>query len=296
MRFLTLEDGQLGVLIGERVVDLPAAAEALGAVPSVLTFGELVKSGDDQAEEAWELGLRASDAGIATRLFEEVHARAPIPRPGRNIMCVGKNYREHAKEIAATAIGGSGVPERPIFFTKATTAVIGCGDPIPSHSELTSKLDYEAEVAIVIGREARNLSPETAMDHVFGYTAINDVTARDLQAAHVQWFLGKSLDGAAPMGPTVVHRSAMPEPERIRVRCWVNGDLRQDGNLGQLIFDIPTLLVTLSRGMTLLPGDIIATGTPKGVGAGFEPPRFLVPGDEVAIEVTGAGRLVNRVS
>ena len=296
MRFLTLEDGQLGVLIEERVVDLSAAAEALGAPRPVLTLAELVRNGDEMAMAAWELGLRASDAGIATRPVEAVHPRAPIPQPLRNIMCVGKNYREHAEEIAATAIGGSGVPERPIFFTKATTAVIGSGDPIPNHSELTCKLDYEAEVAIVIGREARNLTRESAMDHVFGYTAINDVTARDLQAAHVQWFLGKSLDGAAPMGPTLVHRSAMPEPEKIRVRCWVNGDLRQDGHLGQLIFDVSTLLVTLSRGMTLLPGDIIATGTPKGVGAGFEPPRFLVPGDEVAIEVTGVGRLVNRVS
>ena len=134
------------------------------------------------------------------------------------------------------------------------------------------------------------------MEHVFGYTAFNDVTARDLQTAHVQWFLGKSLDGAAPTGPVVVHRSAMPSPELIRVRCWVNGELRQDGHLGQLIFDVPTLIETLSRGMTLLPGDMIATGTPKGVGAGFEPPRFLAAGDEIAIEVSEAGRLVNRVA
>lgn len=295
MRFLTLEDGQLGVLIAEQVVDLPAAAQKLGAAAPAGTLAELVEIGDGATAVAWKLGLRAADAGVATRPFAAVHPRAPFPRPRRNVICVGKNYREHAKEISATAIGGSGVPERPIFFTKATTAVIGPGDPIPSHSELTSKLDYEAEIAVVVGRPARNVARENAMEHVFGYTAFNDVTARDLQAAHVQWFLGKSLDGAAPMGPVVVHRSAMPSPELIRVRCWVNGELRQDGHLGQLIFDVPTLIETLSRGMTLLPGDMIATGTPKGVGAGFEPPRFLAPGDEIAIEVSDAGRLVNRV-
>lgn len=296
MKFLTLEDGRLGALVGEQVVDLPAAAEILEVARPARTLAELVAEGDPAAAGAWELAVRASEARVATRPLAAARPRAPIPQPRRNIICVGKNYREHAREIAATAIGGSGLPERPIFFTKATTAVIGSGDPLPSHAELTGKLDYEAEVAIVIGRRARDLSREAAMEHVFGYTAINDVTARDLQTAHVQWFLGKSLDGAAPMGPVVVHRSAMPAPEMIRVRCWVNGDLRQDGNLGQLIFDIPALLATLSRGMTLLPGDIIATGTPKGVGAGLDPPRFLTPGDEVAIEVTGVGRLVNRVS
>lgn len=296
MRFLTLEGGQLGALSGERVVDLAAAAGALGMALPAATLVELVERGDSGAEAAWALCLRALERGIATRPVSAVRPRAPIPCPRRNIICIGKNYREHVKEVAATAIGGTGIPEQPIFFTKATTAVIGPGDPIPSHAEVTDKLDYEAELAIVIGSEARDISPERAMDHVFGYTAINDVSARDLQAAHVQWFRGKSLDGSAPMGPAIVHRSAMPALEQIRICCWVNGELRQDGHLGQLIFDIPSILVTLSSGMTLLPGDIIATGTPKGVGAGFKPPRFLVPGDEVAIEVTGAGRLVNRVA
>jgi 2-keto-4-pentenoate hydratase/2-oxohepta-3-ene-1,7-dioic acid hydratase in catechol pathway len=220
---------------------------------------------------------------------------APL-QPRRNILCLGKNYREHAREVAEKMQTPEELPTAPIIFTKATTAVIGPGDSIPSYPELTRKLDYEAELALIIGREGRDIDPVDAMDYVFGYTAFNDVSARDLQKDHVQWFRAKSLDGFAPMGPVVVHRSAMPPLAELEVVCHVNGEERQRATLDQLIFDLPTLIATLSRGMTLLPGDIIATGTPAGVGMGFRPSRYLKAGDEVVVSGTGVGDLINRVS
>lgn len=297
MQFLTLEQGQLGALVGEAVVDLPAASNALGGAFKPSSLAALIELGDDAAGYgAWALAQRALKEGLATRLFSDVKPLAPIPRPKRNIFCLGKNYRDHAKEMVGKVDRGGEIPDKPIFFTKATTTVIGPGVPIPSHPTLTSQLDYEAELAVIIGREGRDIPSDEAMDYVFGYTAFNDVTARDLQNAHGQWFRGKSLDGFAPMGPVVVHRSAMPAPKDIAVRCWVNEEQRQRGTLAELIFDISTILSSLSAGFTLLAGDIIATGTPAGVGMGFSPPRYLQKGDEVVVEVTGAGRLVNRVA
>jgi len=286
VRFATLEDGGLAAVVEGVVVRIGSS--------NPCNMLELVEAGDAVAEAAWERALRAAGRGDVEGELGEVRLAAPIPRPRRNILCVGKNYREHVNEVAATAMGE--LPSDPIFFTKATTAVVGPGEPVPAHSGVTEQLDYEGEVAIVVGCGGRDIEPEQAWGHIFGYMAINDLSARDLQVRHRQWFRGKSLDGTAPMGPTVVHRSAMPPLEELGVRTWVNGELRQRGHLGQLIFDIPTLLATLSRGMTLLPGDIIATGTPAGVGAGFDPPRFLEPGDEVIVEVSGAGRLVNRIA
>ncbi len=288
VRFATLEDGGLAAVVEGMVVRVGAGA------PGPHTMLELVEAGDAPAAGVWERAVRAAERGEVEGKLGEVRLAAPFPRPRRNVLCVGKNYREHVSEVAATALGE--LPEHPIFFTKATTAVIGPGDPVPAHSGVTERLDYEGEVAIVVGRGGRDIDPSGAWEHVFGYTAINDLSARDLQARHRQWFRGKSLDGTAPMGPLLVHRSAMPPPGELEVRTWVNGELRQHGRLDQLIFGVPTLLATLSRGMTLLPGDIIATGTPSGVGAGFEPPRFLRPGDEVVVEVTGVGRLVNRIA
>jgi len=296
MKFLTLEQGQLGALVGEVVVDLAEASNAMGVALKPPSLIELLELGDDETHAAWAVAQRALGEGLSTRTFSDVKPLAPIPMPKRNIFCLGKNYGEHAKEMVGKVDKGGEIPEKPIFFTKATTTVIGSGIPIPSHPGLTSKLDYEAELAIVIGREGRDIPSDQAMEYVFGYTALNDVTARDLQTGHGQWFRGKSLDGFAPMGPVVVHRSVMPPPEDIEVKCWVNGEQRQRGTLADLIFDIPTIISILSAGFTLLAGDIIATGTPAGVGMGFSPPRYLQKGDEVIIEVTGTGRLVNRVA
>ena len=295
MKFLTLESGQLGALIDNTVVDIPAAAESLSATCPAKTLQMLVEAGHVEADHAWALALHACELGIAARAYADVKPGAPLPEPRRNILCLGKNYLDHAREVAKKMDVSGEAPAQPIFFTKATTAVIGPGDPIPAWPELTRKLDYEAELALIIGTGGRDIAPERAWDHVFGYTAFNDISARDLQESHMQWFRAKSLDGFAPMGPVVVHRSVMPEPRDIEVKCSVNGEARQQATFDQLIFDVPSMIATLSSGMTLLPGDIIATGTPAGVGMGFTPPKYLQPGDEVVVEVTGAGPLRNPV-
>jgi 2-keto-4-pentenoate hydratase/2-oxohepta-3-ene-1,7-dioic acid hydratase in catechol pathway len=295
MKFLTLENGQLGALLGDTVVDLVAAGTELSADHSIGTLAALVEAGDTAATTAWGLAEQALQRQCACRPWGEVTPLAPIPEPRRNILCLGKNYLEHAQEVAAKMKQSSGPPRRPIIFTKATTAVIAAGEPIPSYPDYTQKLDYEAELALIIGSGGRDIAPEQAWEHVFGYTAINDISARDLQKEHLQWFRAKSLDGFAPMGPVVVHRSVMPAPADIKVQCFVNGEQRQSARFDQLIFDVPEIIAVLSAGMTLLPGDIIATGTPAGVGMGFTPPKYLQPGDEVVVDITGVGALRNPV-
>lgn len=228
-----------------------------------------------------------------------VHLLAPIPRPARNVFCVGKNYHDHSAEFAASGYDATdraaAVPKLPIFFTKPPTSVIGPGEPIDPHRGLTSSLDYEVELTVIIGRGGRSIPRERAMEHVWGYTLINDITARDLQRDHVQWFLGKSLDTFCPMGPLAVTADELDGADVV-VEALVNGELRQHANVRDLIFDIPTLISTLSAGMTLEPGDLIATGTPAGVGLGFDPPRFLQPGDTVCVRATGLGELTNRIA
>ncbi|MBW8268755.1 fumarylacetoacetate hydrolase family protein [Caldovatus aquaticus] len=223
---------------------------------------------------------------------------APIPRPAKNIFCVGKNYREHAKEFAGSGFDATAkevVPEAPVVFSKPPTAVIGPGEPIPSHLDPTASVDYEGELAVVIGAGGRGIRRAEAMRHVFGYTIVNDVTARTLQHRHRQWLIGKGLDGFCPMGPAILTADEVPEVGALHLRTWVNGELRQDARLADLIFDIPALIETISAGITLEPGDIIATGTPAGVGIGFQPPRFLRAGDVVRIEISGIGVLENPV-
>jgi 2-keto-4-pentenoate hydratase/2-oxohepta-3-ene-1,7-dioic acid hydratase in catechol pathway len=296
MKFLTLEHGQLGALVDGTVVDLPAAARESGDGLVAATLAALVEAGDGAAVLAWDMAVLAVSEQRASRPYDDVRPLAPIPVPRRNIICLGKNYLEHAREVAAKMNSSDKPPEHPIIFTKATTAVIAPGAPVPSYPGLTRKLDYEAELALIIGTGGRDIAAANAWQHVFGYTAINDISARDMQKNHFQWFRAKSLDGFAPMGPLVVHRSAMAAPEDIEISCTVNGELRQQATLDQLIFDVPTIIETLSSGMTLLPGDIIATGTPAGVGMGFSPPKYLQAGDEMVVEVGGAGALRNPVS
>jgi 2-keto-4-pentenoate hydratase/2-oxohepta-3-ene-1,7-dioic acid hydratase in catechol pathway len=225
---------------------------------------------------------------------------APIDQPRRNIFCVGKNYHDHAEEFSKSgfdksAQAGEHIPEAPVVFTKPTSAVIGPGAMIPRHADVTQQLDYEAEIGVVIGKAGRGITKADALKHVFGYTIINDVTARDLQKLHRQWFLGKSLDGFCPMGPYLVTADEF-DAANIDIRCWVNGELRQESNSKRLIFDIPTLIETLSAGIELQPGDVIATGTPAGVGIGFNPPKFLQSGDVVRIEIPRIGVLENEVA
>ena len=295
MKFLTLEAGQLGALIGDTVVDIAEAERALSSPVEIASVQALVAAGDTIAAEVWSLAQQAQAANIACHPLAEVRPQAPIPEPLRNILCLGKNYVEHAQEVGAKMQQSTRPPEHPIIFTKATTSVTAPGDPIPAYQELTQKLDYEAELALVIGKGGRDISEADAWDHVFGYTAINDVSARDLQKIHYQWFRAKSLDGFAPMGPVLVHHSVMPAPKDITVQCFVNGELRQSETFDHLIFDVPRIIATLSSGMTMLPGDMIATGTPAGVGMGFTPPKYLQPGDKVVVDVTGVGELCNPV-
>jgi 2-keto-4-pentenoate hydratase/2-oxohepta-3-ene-1,7-dioic acid hydratase in catechol pathway len=224
---------------------------------------------------------------------------APIASPRRNLFCVGKNYREHAKEFNQSGFDAASAPSEiappaPSFFTKPGSSIVGPNEPVLSHAGATKEIDYEVELAVVIGKPGRGIRKKDAYSHVWGYTIVNDVTARDLQKAARQWFLGKSLDTFCPMGPCIATADEI-DPENVDVRTWINGELRQDANTRDLIFDIPTLIETLSAGMTLQPGDVIATGTPAGVGIGFCPPRFLRPGDEMRLAISGIGELVNRI-
>lgn len=218
---------------------------------------------------------------------------APIPKPRKNIFCIGKNYRDHVAEMKHALTGDD--PTVPIVFTKAPTCVIGPNEKIFSHPQITQSVDYEAELLVIIGKKGKNIPKEKAMSHIFGYTAFNDVTARDRQKNHQQWFLGKSLDTFGPMGPWIVTPDEMPPFAETQIRSRVNGEIRQSAFLSDLIFDIPTIIATISAGLTLEPGDLIATGTPAGVGAGFTPPRFLKKGDRVDIEITGIGKLINEI-
>lgn len=223
-----------------------------------------------------------------------VQLLAPVPRPRRNIFCVGRNYHAHARELSGSVFKANNADPAawPIVFTKVPETVIAHGDDVILPAGITEQIDYEAELAIVIGKGGKNISKAEAMDHVWGYTIVNDVTARDVQMRHQQWDLGKSFDTFCPMGPWLVTADNF-DGANTRVQCWVNDEPRQDGHTADLIFDLPTLIETCSRGITLYPGDIIATGTPAGVGMGLNPPCYLKSGDRVRIEIDGIGTLEN---
>ena len=247
-----------------------------------------------QVIEAWdELGpaLREVTAALPALPLDSVELLAPIPVPRRNVFCVGKNYRDHVAEFGHSGYDTSGrqqeLPAKPILFSKATTSVTGPTAAIEPHHAVTSELDYEGELCLIIGRGGRGITREQAYQHVWGYTIVNDVTARDLQRDHKQWLLGKSLDTHCPMGPYAVTADEITDVTALEIETTVNGERRQRATIKDLIFDIPRLIATLSAGITLLPGDLIATGTPAGVGIGFDPPRFLTSGDLVEVSITG---------
>jgi 2-keto-4-pentenoate hydratase/2-oxohepta-3-ene-1,7-dioic acid hydratase in catechol pathway len=223
--------------------------------------------------------------------LQEVELLSPIPRPEKNILCVGKNYAEHAIEMGSV----EDIPEHVMVFTKAPTTVVGHNAKVLAHSAITDQLDYEGELAVVIGKRGVGISRENALDYVFGYTILNDITARDIQSKHKQFFLGKSLDTTCPVGPWIVHHSELDNPNHLDIQTYVNGELRQNSNTKNLIFDIQEIISVLSKGMTLEPGDIIATGTPAGVGKGFKPPKYLQSGDIVTVKVENIGTLQNTI-
>lgn len=302
MYFVTYEKNgvnEIGVLTKDQTKIIPLLAaekQFFGATTLPETMLGFVQAGDAAVARAGEVLVKAeADAAFPFVSLSDVKVLAPIPRPAKNIFCIGKNYREHAMEFDKTADPNIAIPKFPVIFTKAVTTVIGPNDEINSHSDVTSELDYEVELAVIIGRKGTHIAKEDAMDYVFGFTIMNDVTARDLQKKHNQWFRGKSLDTFAPMGPYLVHKSSVERPDNLGISLKVNGEIRQNANIGDLIFDIPTLLATISDGLTLEPGDIIATGTPAGVAMGFNPPRFLKAGDELELAITGLGTLKNKV-
>ncbi|MEG6586903.1 fumarylacetoacetate hydrolase family protein [Dendrosporobacter sp. 1207_IL3150] len=234
-----------------------------------------------------------ADIALRTLALNSVQLLAPIPRPVKNIFCIGKNYREHVKETQAF-LSNADIPQFPIVFSKAPTAVTGPEGIIKNHTAV-KRLDYEAELAVIIGKKGKEIKKEEAYDYIFGYTILNDVSARDLQIRHGQWLLGKSCDTYAPMGPCIVHKSALLKAQELDIECKVNDEIRQSANTSDMIFDIPTLIETISSVITLEPGDIIATGTPSGVGIGFNPPKYLSSGDVIEIYIEGIGILRNKV-
>lgn len=272
----------VGAVSGQEIVDLTSI------FPDMLS---LIAAGPVALAQ-----IQTMVAGQSERFpLDQAHLLAPIPAPRRNVMCLGKNYAEHARESHEARGEKVEIPDFPVIFTKATTAINGPYDDVPLDPTVSVQMDYESELAFVIGRAIKNATRDTALDAVFGYTVLNDITARDLQAQHKQFFKGKSLDGCCPIGPWIVTADEIANPHSLAISCRVNGELRQESSTGEMLFDIPAIIVHLSRGMTLLPGDIIATGTPSGVGFARKPPVYLQPGDIVECAVAGIGAIRNRM-
>ena len=277
MRLLTLKTGQPAALRGDSVVLL----SQLGFSGSLLDF---IEAGEDVQRAA----AQRLTPDVPGTPLDPAALGPPLSRPPK-IVAIGLNYRAHAAEAGQT------LPATPLVFTKFSSSLTGPNDPVQAHETLTAQLDYEVELAVVIGRRARQVRPEDALEHVFGYCVANDFSARDLQFADGQWVRAKSLDSFCPLGPWIVTADEVPHPGALRLGCWVNGEVRQDASTAQLIFSVPQLISRLSHSFTLEPGDVILTGTPEGVAFGRTPPVYLKPGDEVRCWVEGIGELNNRI-
>lgn len=251
---------------------------------------EIIENWNDMQPEILKKGQQVTEIPLADISFE-----TPIRVPKRNIICVGKNYLDHAKELEGQTSTLSGIPKNPIFFSKMAYETIGPNDAIEFDTSVTNEVDYEVELAVIIGKYAKDISEEEVPSIIFGYTVSNDVSARNLQVQHTQWHKGKSLDTFSPIGPVIVTSDEIAYPPKLKIECSVNGELRQTGYTDNLIFSISNLISTLSKGMTLIPGDIILTGTPSGVGMGFNPPKYLKNGDVVTCSIEKIGALNNRV-
>ena len=227
--------------------------------------------------------------------LEAAALHAAMPHPRQDILCLGLNYHAHAQEAARSREDAFGQKKQAVYFSKRATRVIGPGEPIPSHAPMVDSLDYESELVVILGKDARNVTAETAYDYVLGYAVFNDVSARNVQTGHSQWYFGKSMDGFSAMGHYIVTKDELSQPPAMDIRSYVNGELRQSSNTSLMIFDVPAVLSELTRDMTLLAGTVIAMGTPAGVGMGMTPPCFLKPGDTVRCEIDGIGALENPV-
>jgi len=272
------------------VAGVVGAALQTGSMQTIIEAGDTAVDAIRQLVSDAESGAHAE----ARHAADSVTFLAPIPEPRKNVFCVGRNYAAHIAEGERAQNKKIGVTEHPVYFTKPLTAVIGPHAPIPIFPNLSEAMDYEVELTIVIGTPGRNISKAKAYDHIFGYTILNDISARDIQRRHGgQYFKGKALDGSCPLGPWIVTADAISDPHALAISSTVNGELRQNDTTASMIFDIPTLIESLSEGMTLEPGDLLATGTPSGVGYAMEPPQFLKDGDTVVCEVAEIGRLEN---
>jgi 2-keto-4-pentenoate hydratase/2-oxohepta-3-ene-1,7-dioic acid hydratase in catechol pathway len=296
--FSTADDPtpRLGAVFGEGMADVRRLIGERSSA-DVLTLQGLIQSGPDSWQRTAQRLHSASSDTASTRRYPlaDVRWHAPLPRPLKNVICLGLNYKSHAIE-SATAFGReTKIPTVPVFFTKAPTTVSGPYDAIPWDQAVSAEVDYEAELGVIIGLGGKNIARAKALGHVFGYTVINDVSARDLQRRHLQWFKGKSLDGFCPMGPVVVTSDEFGDPQNKMLTLRVNGDRRQSANTADMLFAVDVIIEFLSKGMTIEAGDIIATGTPEGVGFGRTPPEFLKEGDVVETEIEGIGVMRNRV-
>ena len=295
MRLVTFAVGKktsIGVLDADKgyVVDLVRAARAPA---DMIDFIALGNKGLALARAALKKAPKNACVPI-----KKARLLAPIPRPRRNVFCVGLNYQDHVREFQKSgfdASGKSNAPEYPVFFTKMPNSVIGPGAVVPGHLDPTNSVDYEVELAVVIGRGGRDIKKANAFKHVYGYTIVNDVTSRIQQKQYGQWFLGKSLDGFCPMGPWLVTADAIKDVTKLGLETRINGELRQSNVVGDLLFDIPTLIESLSAGRTIEAGDVIATGAPTGVGIGFKPPKFLKEGDVMTLTIDNLGTLENKI-
>lgn len=296
MRFVTFitPDGikKSGIINSQSKAVPFSALKGVDEVNSVVDVNDFI----DRFDAGLPSGLAdAADMAEEAYDLDKVRLLSPIPQVRRNVICLGKNYAEHIREIQSKIKDISGLPEFPIYFSKFANPAAGHEDEILLDQNVSTQLDYEAELAVVIGKKCRNVKREDVYKYIFGYTIVNDVSARDIQRRHVQWFKGKNLDGFCPIGPWIVHSNEISDPMNLRITCSVNGEIRQNSNTSNMIFDIPDIIVDLSSALTLYPGDIIATGTPEGVGLGFNPPRFLKKGDIVECSVEKIGILRNRI-
>lgn len=295
MKLLTYEvDGKerVGVLSRDEAWVCPISAAGM----DYRTMKELIREcGPSELEMLnYISGKDPSEIKGAVPLAD-VRVLAPVPEPDQDVICLGINYLSHAKEAAKFEKKAFEKPEQAIYFAKRVNRAVDPEDGISAHRDLTSQLDYEAELAVIIKKDAFRISREQVRDYVFGYTVLNDVSAREVQTGHKQWYFGKSLDGFTPMGPWILTADSVEFPPKLAIQSRVNGELRQDSNTELLIHGIEEVICELSSGMTLKSGTIIATGTPSGVGMGFDPPRFLVPGDVVECTIEGIGTLRNTV-
>jgi len=285
---------KIGVLNNEKTKVLE-----LGKIPELNVFNSMLSLIEGWTDEFMNMAREAlnntnlwKDEG---KSITEVKVIAPIPRLNRNVICLGLNYTDHVAESQSALSIGIQKPEFPVYFTKLPLNAIGSGEGINSHPEITQEVDYEVELAIIIGKRGTNIKLEEVEEHIFGYTILNDVSARDIQRNHIQWMKGKSLDTFTVIGPWIAHKEVIPFPVELDIYSKVNGELRQNSNTRNFIFDVPYIISELSKGMTLEVGDVIATGTPAGVGMGFKPPKYLKAGDVVECSIEKIGSLINPI-